>query len=348
MKSIAQPLDTMQRTVWSLCALSVLLLISVSCSSVGSTTTTRLEDVLARENGTQKKVNELNDRLFASASTPSPVQDYIIGDGDLLDIKVFEAEELNTQARVDSSGGITLPLIGVVEVKGLSIRDAEKKIADTYSLRYLQDPHVNIFVSERQSGKITLLGALTTPGTYDYFSQQRVLDVLAMAGGLSEAAGHVVHVRRNSDKADHPNTYIIDLNELITKGKDELNMEIQRGDVIFVPEAGTVYVDGAVRTPGTYPLRRTMTIQEAIVAAGGFASTADKSDIKLIRFTDEGAREIIQLGMQETHGASSNRLEVKDRDIVFVETNELQALLYGLRLSLGMGLVGIGYTPPAR
>ncbi len=308
--------------------------------------TTSLEEVLSEQEQRQAEVKELNRALFASVESAPSYEDYLIGEGDLLSVSIFEAPELNTEARVSARGYITLPLLGPVEIKGLTASEAEQKIEDLYRRKYLQDPHVTIFVKEQYAAKITLLGAVNKPGTYDYPSRQRLLDVLAMCGGLSDKAGKIVQVRRKIKGKDRPEVYLVDLDELIRKGRAELNIPIYGGDVIFVPEGGVVYVDGAVRKPGMYPIKGRMTVQEAIIAAGGFSSIADESSIKLIRVDDRGKREVLKISLNELQQGKARDLFVQDRDVVFVETNEIEALFYGLRLNLGMGLVGLGYMPP--
>lgn len=324
-----------------------LLLIVSGCGVPGSSLkpTTDVETFLAKQESQRAEIEELNRALFASVQSAPTYEDYLIGQGDLLVVNVFEAPELNTEARVSARGYLTLPLLGPVEVKGLTAREAEQKIEDLYREKYLQTPHVTIFVKEQYAAKVTILGAVGKPGTYDYPSRQRLLDVLAMGGGLSEKAGKIVQVRRKVEGKERPEVYIIDLDELIKKGQAELNIPINGGDVVFVPEAGVVYVDGAVRKPGMYPIRGEMTVQEAIVSAGGLATFADESDIKLVRTDKDGKREIISLSMKELQTKAGDLL-VQDRDVIFVESNRIEALMYGLRLNLGMGLVGIGYVPP--
>jgi len=315
------------------------------CASKGPEATTDVGALLGRQEQNEQEIKALNERLFAAVSQAPQYEDYTLGPGDLLEVTVFEAEELNSEVRVSSRGYVTLPLLGTVEVKGLSSRQAEERIEGLYRQRYLRDPHVGVFVREQMSGRITLLGAVEKPGTYDYPARQRPLDVLALAGGLGEKAGRMAQVTRRNEEGERTETFLVDLDELIKEGKGELNLEIEGGDVVFVPEAGIVYVDGAVRKPGSYPIQEGMTVQEAIVAAGGFGSTADEGSIKLVRHVGEGKREVVELSFKDPR-KSPQELKVEDRDVVFVETNRLEALIYGLRLNLGMGLVGIGYTPP--
>ena len=335
-----------------LCKLFFILLLACAsmfmnaCSAGAPKPTAKLEDVLAREDKTQQEINQINSKLFSSANNAPTLDDYIIGEGDLLQVTVFEAQELKTEMRVGARGFITLPLVGPVEVKGLTTRSAEQKIEGLYRTKYLHDPHVNVFVSQQVAGKVTVLGAVKKPGTIPYLSRQTLFDILASSEGLSEKAGHTVQVRRATDDPAHPEIFIIDLDQIVKNGQAELNIEIQRGDVIYVPMAGTVYVDGAVRKPGNIAITQAMTIQEAIAAAGGLTVTASQSDVKLVRSDAEGKRDVTQLSLKAIQDESTNaqRVEVKDRDVIFVESSIAKTLLYGLRPSFGLpGVMGIGF-----
>lgn len=79
--------------------------------------------------------------------------------------------------------------------------------------------------------------------------------------------------------------------------------------------------------------------------AGGFSLTADEGNIKLVRVMPSGKREVVKLSISDIQQGSAHSMSVKDRDVLFVETNTPKALLYGLRLNLGGGLFGIGYDP---
>ncbi|MFO8090624.1 MAG: polysaccharide biosynthesis/export family protein, partial [Desulfatiglandaceae bacterium] len=235
-----------------------------------STSGTVFDDERARE------IETLNDQLMSQAQLSVDPGDYILGAGDLLQVDIFEAKELCSKARISSRGYITLPLLGQVKVDGMTAREAETFIENAYGEKYIKNPHVGIFVEEHYSQRVTLVGQFKSPGTYDYVSKQRLLDVLALGGGLTEKAGHTVQVRRRGATPKPGETpgegvFYVDLGKLIDDGATELNIDINGGDVIYVAEAGEYFVDGAVRRPGSYAIKQNMTLQEAVVAAGGFA-----------------------------------------------------------------------------
>ncbi len=160
------------------------------------------------------------------------------------------------------------------------------------------------------------MGQFKNPGTYDYPTKQRLLDTIALGGGLSEKAGQMVQIRKSRRSQGQPEVVMIDLDQLIRKGNVQQNIEINGGDVIFIPEAGVFFVDGAVKRPGAYAIKHRTVVQEALVEAGGIEPWAVKDKIKLLRLTENGEREIIDLDLGQT---SVKEMAVKDRDILIVD-----------------------------
>ena len=192
-------------------------------------------------------------------------EDYRIGAGDLLRIVVFDHEELSVDARVSQTGNITFPLIGQVPVAGLSTRDAELLLARrVMEGGFVKQPQVSILVVEYQSQKVAVMGQVTKPGQYPLDASRKVLDVLAMAGGVlnDTAADEATLVRGDGSRA------VIDLQKLFD-GDPALNLAVQDGDTVFVPHAPQFYIYGQVQHPGQYRLVRNTTISQAISIGGG-------------------------------------------------------------------------------
>ncbi|MBY4598611.1 polysaccharide biosynthesis/export family protein [bacterium BD-1] len=122
----------------------------------------------------------------AAALSPTPTTidaDYRIGPNDLLDVEIFGVNDLKRTVRVNSTGHISLPLIGTVPVAGLTAADAQALIALQYGKDYLQDPQVSIFIKEFTTQRITIDGAVAKPGIYPMVGQITLLRALALAGG---------------------------------------------------------------------------------------------------------------------------------------------------------------------
>lgn len=109
--------------------------------------------------------------------------DYRIGPNDLMDVEVFGVPDLKRTVRVNSSGQVSLALVGNVEVAGLSAQRAEILIAQKYAEKYLQNPQVSLFIREFTSQRITIEGAVAKPGIYPVTGQVTLLRALALAGG---------------------------------------------------------------------------------------------------------------------------------------------------------------------
>lgn len=145
-------------------------------------------------------------------------QDYALGPDDVLEMVVYGEEDLSGSYRVGTGGSISVPLIGEVQVSGLTLRAAEETITQKFSDGYLVDPSVSIQVSE--SRPVYIMGEVKNPGSFKYTSNMTVLNAVALAGGFTYRA-------RESEVT-------------ITRSGEELDSApeepIQPGDVITVEE----------------------------------------------------------------------------------------------------------------
>ncbi|HET8921511.1 MAG TPA: polysaccharide biosynthesis/export family protein [Candidatus Acidoferrum sp.] len=155
---------------------------------------------------------QVNDRIRSLSTTVHMVQhDYVIGNGDVLDIEVFDVKELSREVRVSQTGSIGIPLIPVrLHVTGLTETQAEEKIAEVLEANGLvTHPQVSVSVKERRSKPITVVGAVAHPMVYQADRAVTILEVLAEAGGVANDAGDTVIVTRPSqdsapDSAEPP------------------------------------------------------------------------------------------------------------------------------------------------
>mgnify|MGYP006277350501 CR=1 FL=1 len=292
-----------------------------------------------------REIDALNEKLMSKAQLHVDPADYLLGPGDLLQIDVFEAEELCSKARISSRGFVTLPLLGQLKLKGMTAREAETLIEEAFSKKYIKNPHVSIFVEEHYSQRVTLVGQFKEPGTHDYYSKQRLLDVVALGGGLTDKAARTVQVRRmgtspGEDSRSSESVFYVDLDRLIGEGATELNIEINGGDVLYVAEAGEYFVDGAVRRPGSFSIRQDTNLQEAVVAAGGLAPYARKSELIVIRNKD-GQREKLEIDISDPENWN---FPIEDQDVIVAESSVLGRLWHGFSFRM----FGVGFSDPAQ
>jgi polysaccharide biosynthesis/export protein len=285
----------------------------------------------------EDEISKMNEMILSQVQMNHDPGEYLLGEGDLLRISVFEAKELDTTVRVSSRGLVTLPLIETVDVKGLTAIAAEEKIEALYQKNYIKNPHVSIFVEEHISQRITLVGQFKNPGTYDYPTKQRLLDAIALGGGLSDKAGQMVQIRKSRHTQGQPDVVMVDLDQLIRKGNVQQNIEINGGDVLFIPEAGVFFVDGAVKRPGVYAIKHRTVVQEALVEAGGVESWGVKDKIKLVRMAQNGERKIFDLDLSQP---DVQEMAVNDRDILIVDARGTSSFMRGFSVTI----LGTGFS----
>lgn len=310
-----------------------------------------------------KQVKAMNERILMRnlSSGRDLYRDYKIGPEDLIEISVFEEEKLNKSVRVSSQGNISLPLLGILRVKGLTANELEKEIGNLLAEKYLQDPHVSIFIKEYRNQRISVIGAVEKPGAYDVSGQKTILDLLGMAGGLKggneNEAGQLLFLIRppppeekfGKDKKDSedqtPKTFVIDLEELLIKGDLTLNLPLIHGDVINVPVSGKVFVGGEVKSPGGFPLRgKKLTLSQAIALAGGLNPKAAGSETKILRYSEKGVdKEILSANVYAIQKGRDKDPYLKENDVIIVPLSGTKAFLIELRDTV-KGLVGFGVS----
>ncbi|MCX6901189.1 MAG: polysaccharide export protein [Verrucomicrobia bacterium] len=171
----------------------------------------------------------------ATVSTNS--EEYRIRAGDSLSISVFQEPDLSQKAKVTQSGSIRHPLLGVVQVEGLTTSEAEKKITGLLAKDYLVNPRVSITVDTYRTRRVTLLGEVKQPGIFEIPEQESMtlLQVVGRAGGFTNIAAtdRVAIIRTENGKEQ---VIRVNVPALIKSGDKSKDIELKPGDVISVPE----------------------------------------------------------------------------------------------------------------
>lgn len=204
-----------------------------------------------------------------------------------MQINVYEQPDLSSVLKVSSHGNISFPLLGRIKAEGFSITELEKEIERRLADGYLINPQVTILIKEYRSRKIYVLGGVAKPGIYELRKSITLLEVISRAGGLlSDAAQHAIISQSGSNKGNtvsDKEPIKIDLKRLLDEGDTKLNIEINDGDVIQIPDPNTYFVFGEIKNPGSYTLEKDISILQAITRAGGFTKIAAPSRTKIIR-----------------------------------------------------------------
>ena len=213
-------------------------------------------------------------RAAPPAPLPPQVDDYGVGPGDVLRVEVYGEPDLSADYTVSDAGGIDFPLLGVVEVGGLTTREVAELLRARLGDGFIVSPVVTVRVAEFGSQPVQVLGAVQKPGTYTVPGTATVLDVLARAGGIRGEGVSEIRVTRG----DRVTT--MSYADLVERGAGDLRLH--GGDVVFVVE-NVVFVSGEVNRPGSVPWRDDLTVSQAIAEAGGARPTANLRRVTVLR-----------------------------------------------------------------
>ena len=201
-------------------------------------------------NTASSAVNEINQSLSLVAAHSGDSADYRIGPDDLLQMTIYNIPEQDarvtprvTLLRVSQDGIIVAPLVGTVPVKGKTPRQLEQELRQRYE-KYIKSPQIGVLVTEYRQ-KVSVMGAVQKPGVFELTGPKTVIDMVALAGGITEKAGNQVHLYRQ-DAEGRRQTAVIDLlvlanpaaSQVDPKDAQLVNVPVQAGDVINVPQAG--------------------------------------------------------------------------------------------------------------
>ena len=289
----------------------------------------------------------------------------------MVQITVFEVDELSQPAVVGSQGSIPLPLVGEVNVEGLTTSEIEGKLKLLYGRDLLRDPQISVRVEEFRSQPVSILGAVREPGVYQLQGRRRLLDVLAIAGGLSPEVGETITISRPrvgspvSDELDLPissspvqatsppdtgdrpgrsKEMRVFVRDLLTGAPGAVNNPlIEPHDVIQVAKAGVVYVLGAVKQPGGFPIKdqEKVTVLRAISLAAGLDGHAAPQRSRIIR--QLGAEKFeVPVAVRDILNGRARDIELETNDILFIpDSRAKNALSRGADAAIQMatGLV---------
>jgi polysaccharide biosynthesis/export protein len=266
----------------------------------------------------------------AARTSASSGESLLIGPGDLLRITVLREPELEQRVRVLDSGEINLALAGGVPVQGLTPAEAAARIAAKYhDGSFLVHPEVSVFVEEYATQTVTIIGQVAHPGTVHVNAPRTLIDVLSLAGGLTEYADrHIVIERGKGGERIHA--------FLPNRADDTLNADtlVRPGDTVIVPKAGIVYVLGDVAHPGGYVMQNDsqLTVLQAIAVAAGASRTASERHVRLIRTVD-GQPQSVELPLRDMERGRDPDVPLQANDILYVP--------FSLTKNVSMGLADI-------
>ncbi|MGN7875791.1 polysaccharide export protein EpsE [Roseateles sp. 22389] len=235
--------------------------------------------------------------------------EYRLGSGDAIRISVFQNPDMLLETRVSESGTITFPLLGVVRIGGLSISEAEQRIADGLKKgNFVKQPQVTIVVLKVTGNQASVLGQVNQPGRYPLeVADTRLTDLLANARGVASTGGDQVVL--TGVRGGKPFRLEVDLPTLFGPNGREQDVVVLNGDVLWVDRFPMVYIYGEVQKPGQIRLERGMTLLQGLAAGGGLTLRGTDRGIRVHRKDASGKVQEIKPGMDEP---------LKDGDVIFV------------------------------
>jgi polysaccharide biosynthesis/export protein len=268
--------------------------------------------------------------FICAACCYAQTESLTIGRGDMLHVKVLEAPELEQSARVTDAGRLPLILGGSVQVVGLTPAEAALAIGKILvSGHYLLTPHISVTIDQTATENVAIMGQVHAPGSYPIGTPRPVLDVLALAGGLTDLADKKITIERQATKQHIE--YMVS-----NSAKDALDasVDIFPGDTIVVPKADVVYILGDVNRPGGIAMVTNdskLSVVQALTMAGGTPPSAVPSHARLIRKQADGSHVEIPLQLSAMQKGKRPDMELQADDILYVPFS------YARNMAVGAG-----------
>jgi polysaccharide export outer membrane protein len=248
----------------------------------------------------------------AQAQPAPPAQqrsEYVLGAGDVVRITVFQNPDLTLETRLSETGQVSYPLLGPINLGGMSVAQAEKRVADGLrSGNFVKQPQVSVLVVQVRGNQVSVLGNVNRPGRYPLeLADTRLTDILAAAGGVSQGGADIVTVV--GSRNGKPFRSEIDLPGAFQAAQRTNDVILANGDVIYVDRAPTVFIYGEVQRPGVIRLERGMTVMQALATGGGLTQRGTEKGMRVHRRGPDGKVQVIQPSMDD---------QVRDGDVVYV------------------------------
>jgi len=273
-----------------------------------------------------------------------------VGPGDLVFISVTGSPELSRSSRVTVDGNLILPLLHeAVPVNGLTpARIAQAVSAELVKEKLLVEPIVSAAVLEYRSRRVSVVGAVRMPASFQAIGEMRLLDAIARAQGFASDAGPDVIVSFPSTKDGERTPLHVTIRALLAAKDTSLNLLLHGGEEIRVPEAQKLFIVGNVKMPGSYPLADPdgSTVLKALALSQGTLSFSAKRAYIYRLTADTGKREEIPVELGEILHRKAPDVALQANDILYIPDKPKTRLtagaldrMAGFGASVGTGLI---------
>jgi polysaccharide export outer membrane protein len=268
-----------------------------------------------------------------------------LGRDDLIGITVYDSPELIRTVRVDSEGNIRLPMVQQ-HIKAAGLYPSELEKAVTTALveeNVLVDPIVTVSVVEYRSRPITVTGAVKTPLTFQATGTVTLLEAISRAGGLADDAGSEILVSHPPPGTNDKSVILterIPARALINTENQSLNLELEGGENIRVPEAGRIFVAGNVKHPGVFAITdgSQSSVLRALALSEGLDSFSGHKAY-IYRIEGNGSKNEIPIDVKKIVARKSPDVPLYANDMLYISNRAgMQASAKALLIASGIGL----------
>ncbi len=292
----------------------------------------------------------------------SPNEEYRIGPGDYLEVRVEDAPELLTRTRVSPKGTILMPHLQYVPVTGKTTEELTAYIAEKLRGGYLKKPLVSVAITQVNSRSYLIQGAVRRPGPFQIEGRTSLMSLINYAGGFLDNHGSRAYVIREfktpvkleglkgvpeQEQPRTPNSTESGENvkyEMLTsnisalyKGRFDQNLTLEPGDIVHIPPTDVFFVAGEVNAPGEFPLKEGTTLRQAIAMAQNPTSKAQAKNAVIFREDSNGERKEIPVDIAAVMSNRSPDVQLIANDIIIVPNSKLKSALLPILNSLGSG-----------
>jgi polysaccharide biosynthesis/export protein len=278
-----------------------------------------------------------------------------LGPFDIVTIHVTDAEELSDKPyRIDPEGNLRLPVVGQVHAAGLTVSQLESELR-TRLKTLIRNPDVSVSVVEFQSQPVSVIGCVQKPGILQLQGRKTLVEVLSLAGGVTQEAGYTVKITRRTENGRIPlpgaqddstgkfNVAEVKLKSLMSATGPEQNIVVLPDDVISVPRGEMVYVMGQVVRSGGFVLneRESMSVLQALSLAGGLDRAAQPQNSRILRATTGDSRRELPLDLRKILSGRAEDVSLRSDDILLIPASApkkaaLRAVEAAIQLGTGV------------
>jgi len=316
-------------------------------------------------------------QLWEQRRRENLTSDYPIGPGDVIEVNVAGVEEIkNLTERITGESTLVLPFVGMIHVVGMTDKSLRAEIRRRLEQNYVRNPQVSLFVKEFRSRQVAVIGAVQRPGLYNLASSaDTLLSMISQAGGTTAtAAERILFIPAEPAEPDkakeivsampiqmlsqdpsplilkNAEPLVISLDGVQRSGQEKyLHMPARPGDIVMIPGAGEVLVQGWVERPGAYKITPGLTLLSVVAAAGGMSFPANAAAVELIRTNSAGHKSTVIVDLDVIKSGANPDLPVREGDLVNVVSSSGKLFAYGFyRFFTTLVHVGASANVPIR